>query len=235
MRLSTLAVLLLASVAFAAEKPEQLLPLDKLDAAALARVRLAVPGYTFYRKVHLRHPVIHARYDLFEYLINNLDQCSIVAQPLKIVEYRSVRRPDGSYFADNRKGAVGTIWPLLAAPGERLYFGQGDDREGKAVAGCAVVLFLYRETGPGVIEGEMHAYVKLESWVRKLLAYLFMPFVTGVVDRRFNEVVEVPVLVAELATAEPAKVLAVIDALPPQDREVVAEFRKLMAAPEKKP
>ena len=226
---------LCVSVALAESKPEDLIPFDKLDVSAQARVRLAVPGYTFYRKVQLVHPVVHVRYDLFEYLINNLDQCSIVAQPLKIVEYRSVRRPDGSYFADNHKGAVGSIWPLRAAPGERLYYAQGDDRDGKIVVGCAVVLFRYHEKEPGVIEGELHAFVKIESWVQKLLAWLFMPIVTSTVDRRFNEIVEVPVLVAERATAEPAKVLAVIDTLPPADREMVTEFRKLLTSAGKKP
>lgn len=221
--------------AFAAGKPEDILPFDKLDAAAQARLRLVVPGYTFYRKVQLTHPQVRSRYEVFEYLINHLDQCSIVAQPLKIVEYRSVRRPDGSYYADNRKGAVGCIWPLRAAPGERLYYAQGDDREGNLVVGCAVVMFLYREKSPGVIEGDLHAFVKIESWVQKLLALLFMPIVTGTVDRRFNEIVSVPVRVAEIATAEPAKVIAVMDAMPPKDREMVADFRTLLAAPEKKP
>lgn len=223
------------SGALAGSKPEDIIPFDKLDKAAQDRVRLVVPGYTFYRKVQLTRPQVRSRYDVFEYVINNLDQCSIVAQPLKIVEYRSVRRPDGSYYADNRKGAVGCIWPLRAAPGERLYYAQGDDREGNMVVGCAVVMFLYRVKEPGLIEGDLHAFVKIESWVQKLLALLFMPVVTGTVDRRFNEIVNVPTRVAEISTAEPARVIAAIDAMPPKDREMVAEFRKLLATPEKKP
>jgi len=161
---------LCASGARAGGKPEAIIPFEKLDAAAQARLRLVIPGYTFYRKVELTHPRVRSRYDVFEYLINHLDQCSIVAQPLKLVDYRSVRQPDGSYYADNHKGAVGRIWPLHAAPGERLYYAQGDDREGNLVVGCAVVLFLYREKSPGVIEGDLHAFVKIESWVQKLLA-----------------------------------------------------------------
>ncbi|MBI5395731.1 MAG: hypothetical protein HZA91_10580 [Verrucomicrobia bacterium] len=226
---------LCVSVMAAESNPDDLIPFDKLDAAGQARVRLAVPGYTFYRKVQLAHPLVRSRYDVFEHVINHLDQCSIVAQPLKIVEYRSERQPDGSYFADNHKGAVGHIWPLRAVPGERLYYAHGDDREGKMVSGCAVVLFRYREKAPGVIEGELHAFVKIDSWVQKLLTILFTPIVTAVVDRRFNEVVDVPTRVAEESTANPAKVLAVIDAMPPKDREMVAEFRKLLATPEKKP
>jgi len=62
-----------------------------------------------------------------------------------------------------------------------------------------------------------------------------MPVVTGTVDRRFNEIVNVPVRVAETATAEPARLLALMDAMPAEDREKVADFRKLLAAPEKKP
>ena len=95
-----------AGLALAAEKPESLIPFNKLDAAAQTRVRQVVPGHTFYRNVKLPKPTVHARYDVFEYLINHLDQCSVVAQLLKVVKYRSERRPDGSYFADDRRGAA---------------------------------------------------------------------------------------------------------------------------------
>ncbi len=232
-----LAVTLIAGTSFAlaAEKPESLIPFDKLDAAAQARVRQVVPGQTFYRKVHLPKPTVRARYNVLEYLINNLDQCSIVAQLLKIVEYRSERRPDGSYFADNRKGASGYLWPLLAAPGEQLYFAQGADKKGEPVSGCAVVLFRYRETQPGVLDCELHGFVKVDSWMQRICALLFLPFITTTVDRRFGEVVDVPVQVGEIATADPAKVLKLMDTLSPDDTVKVKEFRALLTKQEAKP
>ncbi|MCX7824132.1 MAG: hypothetical protein N2689_01060 [Verrucomicrobiae bacterium] len=211
-----------------AAKPESLIPMDQLDGPARVRVGQVVPGYTFHRQVRLGRDTFTARFELFEYLINHLDQTSIVAQPLKIVQYRSQRTADGGYWADNRKGAVGYLWPLYAAPGERVYFAQGSDREGKPVAGCAVVVVRYREKAPGVITCEMHAFVKVESWIQRLLARIFLPLVTGTVDRRFSEALEVPVLVSELATADPAKVIGVIDALPPEDRALLQEFRRML-------
>ena len=212
----------------ASGKPESLIPLDKLDAGARARVGQVVPGYTFYRQVRIPRETFTARFDLFEYLINHLDQSSIIAERLKIVQYRSQRTPDGGYWADNRKGAAGYLWPLYAAPGDRLYFAQGSDHEGKPVAGCAVVVVHYREKTPGVITCEMHAFVKVESWIQRLLAHIFLPLVTGTVDRRFGEVLEVPVLVSEQATADPARVIGVIDSLASEDRAVLQEFRKLL-------
>jgi len=224
-----------AGLAVAAEKPESFIPFDRLDAAAQARVRQVVPGYTFYRKVHLPKPTVRARYDLFEYLINNLDQCSVVAQLLKIIKYRSERRPDGSYFADNHKGAAGYLWPLLAAPGERLYFAQGADKKGEPVSGSAVVLFRYRETRPGVIECELHGFVKVDSWMQRLCALLFLPFITTTVDHRFGEVVDVPVQVGETATADSAKLLKLLDTLSPEDAAKLKEFRAMLARQEAKP
>ncbi|MBM3890029.1 MAG: hypothetical protein FJ388_13010 [Verrucomicrobia bacterium] len=226
--LLTTALTAQALPALASAKPESLIPLDRLDAAARARVGKVVPGYTFYRQVRVARDTFTARFDLFEYLINHLDQSSIVAQPLKIVQYRSQRTADGGYWADNRKGAVGYLWPLYAAPGERLYFAQGSDRAGKPVAGCAVVVVRYREQSPGVITCEMHAFVRVERWIQRLLARIFLPLVTGTVDRRFSEVLEVPVLVSEQATADPAKVIGVIDALPPEDRAMLQQFRRLL-------
>jgi len=222
-------------LALATDKPESLIPFNKLDAAAQARVRQVVPGYTFYRKVRLPKPTVRARYDIFEYLINHLDQCSIVAQLLKIVEYRSERRPDGSYYADNRKGAAGYLWPLLAAPGERLYLAQGADKKGEPVSGSAVVLFRYRKAQPGVLECELHGFVKVDSWMQRLCALFFLPFITTTVDNRFGEVVDVPVQVSEIATADPAKVLKLLDTLSPEDAAKMKEFRALLTQQETKP
>ena len=224
-----------ASLAIAVEKPESLIPFDKLDAAAQARVREVVPGYTFYRKVHLPKPAIHARYDVFEYLVNNLDQCSIVGQLLKVVEYRSERRPDGSFYADNHKGAIGIIWPLHAAPGERLYFAHGEDKKGEPVSGFAVVLFRYHETKAGILDCELHGFVKVDSWMQRLCALLFLPFITTTVDQRFSELVDVPVRVGETATADPARVLKLMETLPAEDAAKLKEFRALLMPKEAKP
>ncbi|MFA6563634.1 MAG: hypothetical protein WCV00_17150 [Verrucomicrobiia bacterium] len=224
-----------AGLALAAEKPESLVPFDKLDAAAQARVRQVLPGHTFYRNVRLPKPTVRARYDVFEYLINHLDQCSVAAQALKIVKYRSERQPDGSYFADDRKGAAGYLWPLLDTPGERLFFAQGVDKRGERVSGSAVILFRYREKQPGVVECELHGFVKVDSWMQRLCALLFLPFITSTVDQRFGEVVNVPVQVSETATDDPAKMLKLLDTLSPEDAAMMKEFRALVAKPEAKP
>lgn len=224
-----------ADLAPAAEKPELLIPFDKLNAAAQARVRQVVPGHTFYRNVRLPKPTVRARYDVFEYLINHLDQCSVAAQLLEIVKYRSERRPDGSYFADDRKGAAGYLWPLLDTLGERLYFAQGVDKRGERVSGSAVILFRYREKQPGVVECELHGFVKVDSWMQRICALLFLPFITSTVDQRFGEVVNVPVQVSEIATADPAKMLKLLDTLPPKDVAMMKEFRALVASKEAKP
>ena len=227
-----LAVLLVGgaftAVTFASERPEAMIPLDKLSPSERERLRQVIPDYTFHRKVVLQRNTANARYEVLEYLLNHLDETSMVAQPLKIVEYRSERRPDGSYFADNRKGSAGSLWPLLSLPGERLYFAQGSDREGKQVEGKAVVLLRYRERDPGTTAFEMHAFVKVESWIKQLLAKIFLPLVVGTVDKRFGEVLDVPVIVAELAATNPGKVLAAIDSLPAEDRARLEEFRQLV-------
>ena len=224
-----------AGLALAAENPESLIPFDKLDAAAQARVRQVVPGYTFYRKVHLLKPTIHARYDIFEYLINNLDGSSVMAQLLKIVDYRRERRPDGSYFADNRKGTAGYLWPLLAVPGERLYFAEGADKEGEPVSGSTVLLFRYHEIQPGILECELHGFVKVDSRMQQLCSILFMPFITSTVYLQLREVVDGPMQVAEKATANPAEVLKLMDSMPSEDATKLEEFRAMLTKPEAKP
>ena len=223
-----------ASLALAAEKRESLIPFDRLDAAAQARVRQVVPGYTLYRNIRMPKPTLHARYDIFEYLISHLGQSSIVAQLLKIADYRRERQPDGSYFADTRKGTAGYLWPLRVVPGERLYFGEGADKEAAPQSGRAILLFRYRELQPGVLKCELHGFVKVDGMMERICAFLFRLFITGAVDRHLLEVVDAPMRVAEEATAHPAKVLKLMDSMPPEDAAKLKEFRALLARPEPK-
>ena len=145
------------------------------------------------------------------------------------------RRPDGSYFADNRKGTAGYLWPLLAVPGERLYFAEGADKEGEPVSGSTVLLFRYHEIQPGILECELHGFVKVDSRMQQLCAILFMPFITSTVDLQLREVVDGPMQVAEKATANPAEVLKLMDSMPSEDATKLEEFRAMLTKPEAKP
>lgn len=224
-----------AGLVMAAGKGEALIPCEKLDPAALARVRQVVPGHTFYRKLRTPCGEFSARRDVFEYLGDHLDVTSILGQPLKIVRFRCERLPDGGFWADNRAGASGFLWPLYAAPGERVFFVQGSDRSSKAVEGCAVVVVRYHEPEPGLIRCEVHAFVKVKSAFKRMLAGLYLPLVAGTVDRRFGEVLSIPVLVSEKATLDPDNVVAVMDSLPPEDAAKLGELRALLSKQPPKP
>ncbi|MCX6909545.1 MAG: hypothetical protein NTY01_16090 [Verrucomicrobia bacterium] len=224
----TVALTVGAGLAVAANRPQSLIPFDKLDAAALARVRQVVPGYTFYRKLRTPYGEFCARRDVFEYLGDHLDLTSILGQQLGVVKFRSERLPDGSIWADNRAGVSGFLWLLYAAPGERLFFVQGSDRSGEAVEGRSVVLVRYHEPEPGLIRCEVHAFVKVKSAFKRFLAGLFLPLVAGTVDRRFGDVLSIPVLVSEEANLDPDKVLATVNTLPPGEAAKLKEFRALL-------
>lgn len=220
--------------ALAAGAPDSLIPFDKLDAAAKARVRRVVPGYTFYRHVPMPKPAIRARYDILHHLVSHLDQSSLVAQSLKIEDSRRERRPDGSYFGDNHKGTSGYLWQLRSAPGEQLYFGEGSAKEADSESGRAVLLFNYRELEPGLLQCHLHGFVQVDGAFRRFCAFLFQPFIMGMVDGHLREVVDTPMRIAEEATAHPDKVLKLIDSMPRQDAARVQEFRALLARPDTK-
>ncbi len=218
-----------AGLAAAAEKPESLIPFDKLDSAAVTRVRKVIPGYTFYRKLRTPYGEFRSRRDVFEYLGDHLDQTSILGQQLNVVKFRCERLPDGSVWADNHAGARGFLWPLYAAPGERLFLVHGSDRSGEAVEGYSVVFVRYQEPEPGLIHCEVHAFVRITTFFRRFLAGLYLPLVAGTVDRRFSEVLSIPVLVSKEATLNPDKVVALIDSLPPADATKLKELRALLS------
>jgi hypothetical protein len=221
-------------LAHAAEAPDSLIPFDKLDAAAQARVRRVVPGYTFYRHVPMPKPALRARYDILHHLVSNLDQSALVAQSLKIEDSRRERRPDGSYFGDNHKGTSGCLWQLRSAPGEQLYFGEGSAKEADSESGRAVLLFNYRELEPGLLQCHLHGFVQVDGAFRRFCAFLFQPFIMGMVDSHLREVVDVPMRVAEEATAHPDRVLKLIDSMPADTAAKLKEFRTLLAKLEAK-
>ena len=217
-----------ASVALASDKAESLIPFDDLDAAARARMSEVIPGYTFYRKVVLQRTQVHACTAVFEYIADHVDETTSVALPLKLAESRSRRLPNGAYYGSNGKGAVGYLWPLYAAPGKRVYLGQGSDREGKNVSGKAIVVLLYHETKPGNLELEVHAFVKVNGWFKMVLSKIFLPLAVGTVDKRFVEVLHIGVSVAEIIQSDPNKILATIDSLSSEDRAMLQNFRNLV-------
>jgi hypothetical protein len=224
-----------AGHARAAARPESLIPFAKLDAAGKARVRQVVPGCTLCRNVPMSRATLHARRDILEYLINNLDQTSVVAESLKIADYRRERRPDGSYFGDNHKGTSGYLWPLLAEPGERLYFGEGADKEGETESGRALLLFRYHEQQPDVIQCELYGFVKVDGAIEQFCMFLLRPFILGEVDSHLREVVDGPMRVAEEATAHPDRVLKLMDSMPREDAAKLQGLRALLVRPETRP
>lgn len=215
-------------LALAAEKPESLISFDKLAPSAQARVRRVVPGYTFYRRVPMPKPAIHARADIFQHLLAHLYQCSLVAQALKIEDSGMKRRPDGSYSGSDGKGTSGCLWSLRSAPGEQLYFGEGSDKEADMDSGRVVLLCNYREQPPGLLQCSLHGFVKIDSTFQQICSFLFRPFIMGIVDKQLREVVDAPMRAAEEATAHPDKVMKLIDAMPPEDAAKLKRFRVLL-------
>ena len=168
------------------------------------------------------------RVEAFEYLLDNMDACSALAQKLGLIRYRATRRADGRLYADDRKGATGYLLNAYAATGMRIVYVEGTQRGWFDVRGRGVAVVNYHQKTSDVVEYARAAFVRVDNVVLAALAQLFSVFLRGTVDSHFTHVISNPVKLSEKAQVEPEKLLNEIAQMSAADQEMLAPFTALV-------
>jgi hypothetical protein len=203
-----------------------LVPFAAMSGTNRALVRAVTDHYTLRRQYGVRE--FKARGDPFEWLMDHMEACSVLAQKTGMISYRAHRDEQGRVFADNRKGASGFLVLAAATDGKRVYYVEGASRGAFHVHGRGVAVVDFRQKDPDTIAYTGALYVKVDNFVVAALAQLFSVFVRGTVDQYFEHVLEHPIRLSEMATREPKKLTAQIQEMPPDDRALLEPFAKLL-------
>ena len=84
----------------------------------------------------------------FEFLMDHMVACSVLAQALGLIAYRAAEETPGRLFADDGAGAQGYLQQVYRAPGKRIYFVEGTQRGRLSAWGRGVVVVRYAPCAP---------------------------------------------------------------------------------------
>jgi len=205
-----------------------LIPFDSLTETNRALVRAVTDHYTLRREYEARE--FRARKQDFDYLLDHLDACSVLAERVGILQYRATRDAQGRLVADDHEGARGYIIEAFSGNGKRVYFVDGSKQALFTVEGRGVAVIDYAQAKTNTVRYTGAIFVKVDNVVLAALTQLFGMFLRGTVDYHFNHVLNHPIRVSELALSDPKLLLDQIGQMPEADRALLSPFAELLRA-----
>ncbi len=210
--------LLLSSVGARAARtnaPAALVPLAAMTESNRALVRPVLERYTLRRQYPPR--LFRGRTDHFQFLMDHIAACSLLAQSLGLIVYRAVEEEPGRTFADDRIGAQGYIQQVYRSDGQRIFYVEGMQRGVFDVGGRGVAVVRYKQCAPDAIEYTGSMFVKIDNRIVAAFAEVFYVFVKGTVDRHFDGLMWQPIRLSGMALDEPATLQRRMAEMPAKD------------------
>ncbi len=209
------------------------IPFDRLPAAQQQRLKDVIDAAAFHRTV--RGLTFRSHEPVFRYLVDHPDFAAAAARALGVAKYRLERRPDGTYWGDDARGAKGTVEVVYADPHKRVIRAQGT-YEGKWLptihARIVLVLDFAHHTDPDGqtrVTNDLTGYLRVDNALVDVLARLVGPIVGSAVDRKVARTFSVAGKVSERAYDDPAGFLRVLRDAPDVDRRDLAALAARMA------
>lgn len=198
------------------------IPLELLTPANQALVRPVTLHYTLHRQYPPRR--FTGQLADFEFMLDNLGACSILAEQAGMLDYRPALLPDGRLVADNHTDVAGWLLPVFCGPNRRIYYVEGAQRGVVTARGRGVVVVDFRQVTPTEIEYTGQLFVRTDNPVAAALAHVFYIFLRQAVDQNFVLVMRQPILFTRMATKHPAVLHQLIQQLAGEDYRLLAAF-----------
>jgi hypothetical protein len=205
-----------------------LIPFESLSATNQIIVRGVTDHYTLRRQFSAQR--FAGRKEQFEFLMNDMEACSALAQKLGLITYRATRETDGRVRANDNDGADGFLTNVLTNNTKFIYYVEGSQRGMFHVLGRGVAVVDYHAVEPNLIEYTGALFVKVDNRVLAALAQMFSVFVRGTVDKQFHQVMRQPIKLSEAAIADSQRLLEEIKAMPEADRRLLKSFAEMLAS-----
>jgi hypothetical protein len=206
-------------------------PWDRLDGTAYGLVRDVVDGALVAREV--RDIGFRCRPGVFAYLLDHPDFAAEVARHLRQGRYR-VRRVGDSFEADDGHGVRGSVRPLHADAGRRVFYVEGryDVPLLPTLAGRLVVLLdTATLRGPdGVDYCDLHVagFLKVDNAAAEVLAGIAQAFGEASVERRVRRFFRHVAVVSRRAYDDPEGLADELERRGDLSPERLSEFQRLL-------
>lgn len=207
------------------------IPWDRLAGADYQLVREVVTGAAASREV--REISFRSRKPVFEFLLDHLDFAADVARILRQGKYR-VRRAGDAYEADDGHGTSGTLKPVFADGGRRVFYLAGR-YDAPLVPTLAVrgVLLLDAEhlEGPDGVTYcalTVAGHVRFDSPVADTLARVARSYSEAQLDRQLRRFFRHVAIVSRRAHDDPESLAEELSQRPELPAHRVAQFRDVL-------
>jgi hypothetical protein len=204
----------------------RLIPFDQLTVTNRLLVRSVTDHYTLRREYEPRQ--FKARKEHLEFLMDHLEACSVLAQPVGLITYRASRDATGRIYADNHEGAAGYILEALSISGKRVYYVEGRQRGFFDVSGRGVAVVDYAQVKPDTIEYTGALFVKVDNLIFAALTQIFAVFLRGTVDHQFDHVMGQPISLSKMALTNPQRLLDQIGLMSKEDKALLQPFAEML-------
>ena len=203
------------------------IPLEMLTPANQALVQPVTTHYTLHRQYPPRR--FTGQLADFEYMLDNLEACSILAEQAGMLDHRPVTMPDGRLVADNHADVAGWLLPVFCGENRRIYYVEGAQRGVVTARGRGVVVVDFRQATPTEIEYSGQLFVRADNPVAAVLAHVFYIFLRQAVDQNFMRVMRQPILFTHIAAKYPEVLRQLIQQVAGADYPLLAAFDQRLA------
>ena len=198
------------------------IPLELLTPANQLLVQPVTTHYTLHRQYAPRR--FTGQLADFEFLMDNLGACSILAEQAGMLDYRPILLPDGRLAADNHTDVAGWLLPVFCGANRRIYYVEGAQRGVVTARGRGVVVVDFWQVTPTEIEYSGQLFVRTDNPVAAMLAHVFYIFLRQAVDQNFELVMRQPILFTRMAAKQPAVLHQLIQLLTAEDYRLLVAF-----------
>ena len=219
-------IVFLAAGSVLAEPPLPI-PLELMTPANQLLVQPVTAHYTLRRQYPPRR--FTGQLEDFEFMLDNLDVCSMLAEQAGMLNYRPVMMPDGRLVADNHSDVAGWLVPVFCGENRRIYYVEGAQRGVVTARGRGVVVVDFHQVTPTEIEYGGQLFVRADNPIAAVLAHVFYIFLRQAVDQNFEIVMRQPILFTNLAAKHPAVLRQLIQQLTADDYRRLAVFDQHLA------
>jgi hypothetical protein len=230
--LSAIIALLLTASVHAAPAPtaaQEAIPFDSLSETNRTLVKAVTDHYTMRRQYAAQE--FTGKPAILEWMLDHLHETWILARALDL-KARSTRRDEqGRLWTDGGDGSVGYVVLLHQMPGKRIYLMAGSQKKVCNVQGRGIIVVNYQAPKADVVQCDGAQFIRVDNVMMAALTSLFGPFLTGMVDQVYREMMGPITILNALAVTDPAKLRDAIQKLPPEDAALFQDLLKLLDAP----
>ena len=178
--------------------------------------------------VELPETRVETRSDIFGFLLGDLAFTAGVLRAQKRAVYKIWQEPDdppGQWQFDDTTGIRQVLQLLRTEPGRRVFFSKGTYDLGLFSVHGRTAFIVLNEEREGALWTRARVYAKVDGVVLEQGAR-FLGLVEGLIRRKSFVFIEAASKVAEMAAAEPERILRDVEGSPEVDPATVEEFKR---------